>query len=214
MVEQLFHLYYGLENNTWLYFMQYLLWNFLLKLKAKGFSRASIFQFNWITSWVFINRVYINLGFEITMLFSPRFIMYIYGCLHYFFSLIFYPHLMHKLSPDISQFYRSAQLGQESNICDRCGRNFYASPDKDNWITCTLLLKAISCRNWYIIYLPWIFRNAFSSNCCFFLFNKIKILISIWIFLFLGLITINALMKGYYKTISLCIFNPDQLFIL
>ena len=47
------------------------------------------------------------------MLFSPRFIMYIYGCLHYFFSLIFYPHLMHKLSPDISQFYRSAQLGQE-----------------------------------------------------------------------------------------------------
>ena len=113
MVEQLFHLYYGLENNTWLYFMQYLLWNFLLKLKPKGFSRASIFQFNWITSWVFINRVYINLGFEITMLFSPRFIMYIYGCLHYFFSLIFYPHLMHKLSLDISQFYRSAQLGQE-----------------------------------------------------------------------------------------------------
>ena len=105
-----------------------------------------------------------------------------------------------------------------SNICDRCGRNLYASPDEDNWITCTLLLKAISCRNWYIIYLPWIFRNAFSSNCCFFLFhllfNKIKILISIWIFLFLGLITINALMKGYYKTISLCIFNRDQLFIL
>ena len=48
------------------------------------------------------------------MLFSPRFIMYIYGCLHYFFSLIFYPHLMHKLSLDISQFYRSAQLGQDS----------------------------------------------------------------------------------------------------
>ena len=50
----------------------------------------------------------------------------------FFFSLIFYPHLMHKFSIDISQFYRSAQLGQESNICDRCGRNLYASPDKDN----------------------------------------------------------------------------------
>ena len=61
----------------------------------------------------FINRVYVNLGFEITMLSFPRFIMYIYGCLHYFFSLFFYPHLMHKLSLDISQFYRSAQLGQE-----------------------------------------------------------------------------------------------------